>query len=88
MSKRVRLTCVQRDEILGSPISEEWCVESGVTDAYGKFGEPRIETTWCRGTERVKDVRHPALGQYSPTPERPDVRPCEHFYWIEEAINE
>lgn len=79
----VQITCEQRNELLGSPITPDWHVESGLTDPNGQFGEPRIETTWGRGDERVRDVRHPALGHYTPSPEHPDVRPCEHWHWVE-----
>lgn len=75
------LTCKERDNILHSAGRYVgWEVAASLTDAFGEFGEPRIETTWARGNERVRDVRHPHVGSYS----RPDRKPCEHYAWEEQ----
>lgn len=74
------LTCEERDAVLHEGGRYEgWRVESSLTDAYGEYGEPIITTTWGRGDVRVKDVRHPHHGNYSP----PDRKPCEHYTWTE-----
>jgi hypothetical protein len=74
-----KLSCEERNAILLDPatglVAEGWKVHSSLTDADGEYGEPRIETLWGRGDVRVRDVRHPKLGSYTP----PDERPCEHF---------
>lgn len=74
-----KLTCAERDEILidseTGKIPDSWVVVSGLTDVYGEFGIPRVETTWGRGDVQVEDIRHPKMGQYSP----PDECPCEHY---------
>lgn len=73
-----RLTCSERDEMLHRDGRYEgWRVASGLTDAHGEFGEPRIETTWERDGVSVRDIRHPKLGSYTP----PDAKPCEHYTW-------
>ncbi|WP_053387020.1 hypothetical protein [Leucobacter japonicus] len=70
-----KLTCDERDAILHADGRYEgWSVAASLTDAYGEFGDPRIETTWERDGRRIKDVRHPHMGSYSP----PDRKPCEH----------
>ena len=75
-----KLTCKERDNMLGD--YSDWHVGASLTDAYGRFGEPLITTTWGRGQERIEDIRHPHHGEYAPTVE--DREPCEHYYWIEE----
>lgn len=79
-----KINCAERDRLLGSPIGKDWHVVSSLTDPWGEFGAPRIETTWGRGAERVRDTRHPALGQYTPSPEHPDTAPCVHEHWFEQ----
>lgn len=73
------LSCEERDAILLDPttgrIHPDWGIASSLTDAHGEFGEPRIETTWERDGRRIRDVRHPHQGRYSP----PDREPCEHW---------
>lgn len=79
-----KLTCEERDAILhANGRYEGWSVASGLTDAYGEFGEPRIETTWVRDGRFIKDVRHPHEGSFSP----PDRRPCEHYELEPEVDN-
>lgn len=79
MTKTTKMTCTERDDLLIDPatgrVSADWLVHSSLTDAYGEFGEPRIETTWERGSVMVRDVRHPRHGSFSP----PDRKPCEHY---------
>lgn len=74
-----RLTCAERDSILLDPETKRpassWGIYSSLTDAHGEFGDPLIETTWERDGVRIRDVRHPHEGQYSP----PDRKPCEHW---------
>lgn len=74
-----KLTCAERDAIMLDPdtgrIASGWGVASGLTDAYGDYGEPRIMTTWELNGRLIKDVRHPFMGSYSP----PDREPCEHW---------
>ena len=69
------IECVERDRHFDS--GSGWTVESSLTDISGTFGEPRIETTWSRGTERLRDIRYlsPDGGE--------DVANCEHYYWVE-----
>jgi hypothetical protein len=67
-----KLTCAERDELIGD--ADEWGVGAGLTDMDGDFGVPIIDTTWERGVERVRDIRHWG---------REDEHPCEHFYWKE-----
>lgn len=55
-------------------------VYSSLTDLSGAYGDPRIETVWCRDDADdepiLKSIRHPypggALG--------PDRLPCEHYF--------
>ena len=81
MSKSVvkKLTCRERDTYLipaGTAQYEGWSVESSVTDLYGEFGAPFVQTTWVKCGVRVQDNRHPSvLAGVS------DVEPCEHYYW-------
>lgn len=79
MTKTTKMTCTERDDLLIDPatgrVSADWLVYSSLTDAYGEFGEPRIETTWERSSVKVLDVRHPRCGSFSP----PDRKPCEHY---------
>ena len=76
-----KLACAEADELLGDYTG--WHVEAALTDAYGEFGDPRIETTWGRGTQRVQTVRHPHYGQYAPGKDG-DRAPCEHYCWYVE----
>lgn len=75
-----KLTCSETDKLLGDYTG--WHVESTLTDPHGHFGDPRIETTWGRGNQRVQSIRDPHYGQYAPGPDG-DREPCEHYYWEE-----
>ena len=74
-----KLSCEERDALLLDPNtgrpSDCWEIVSVLTDVYGEFGEPTIETTWEHDGVQIEDIRHPKEGPYS----APDVRPCEHF---------
>lgn len=82
-----KISCTEADELFGDLTG--WHVEAALTDAYGEYGEPRIETTWGRDNQRLQTVRHPHYGQYAPGPEG-DREPCEHYFWevTEDADNE
>lgn len=74
------LSCGARDQLLLDPatgrVRESVTVYSSLTDPWGEFGEPRIETTWeMEDGTRIQDVRHPKLGNYA----GPDGIPCEHW---------
>lgn len=77
-----KITCPERDDLLIDPatgrVSANWLVHSSLTDPWGEFGEPRIETTWQRGAMMVRDIRYPNYGSYIP----PDTKPCEHYKMI------
>lgn len=75
------LTCKERDALLRPDLEYEgWTVGATLTDLTGEFGSPRIETTWERGNQAVKDVRHPNADY-----KLLDVAPCEHYLF--ETIN-
>lgn len=73
---RKKITCAERDTIMhATGRYDGWEVHSGLTDLDGEFGQPRVETVWGKGNQRVRDVRHPDAGGGD------DVRPCEHYQW-------
>jgi hypothetical protein len=80
----MKIACSERDKLLfaeSGVVGLDWGVEASLTDIYGEFGEPRIETTWGGlGGIRIKDVRHPDANGGK------DVEPCEHYLWVEEEV--
>jgi hypothetical protein len=86
VDRLMKITCSERDMLLldkSGIISDEWAVESSLTDLSGQFGEPFMGTTWggLNGL-RVKDVRHPSATGGK------DVEPCEHYQWVVEGVDE
>lgn len=80
-----KLSCKERDALLldkTKMVGLDWGVGASLTDFYGEFGEPRIQTTW-EGPDgiRVMDIRHPNPHGGA------DAEPCEHYTWIE-AVTE
>ncbi|GAA2030794.1 hypothetical protein GCM10009720_08800 [Yaniella flava] len=73
-----KIPCPEADELLGG--HTQWCIETTLTDAYGVYGDPRVETTWGRDNQRLQTVRHPHYGQDAPGLEG-DREPCEHYFW-------
>lgn len=75
-----RLSCEERDRLLldksTGRVRKTIKLYSSLTDPWGEFGTPRIDTTWeMEDGTLIRDVRHPKRGNYS----GPDERPCEHW---------
>jgi len=69
------LTCQESDEILSRYEYEGWQVVSSLTDLDGVFGEPKIVTTWQKGSVIVEGM--------VPWPRSPKT-PCTHVLYVEE----
>ncbi|QDP65454.1 MAG: hypothetical protein Tp182DCM212571_72 [Prokaryotic dsDNA virus sp.] len=78
-----KISCAEYEEHL-SIMGDDKRVYSGFTDLTGQFGEPRIETIWCRketpDEPLLKSVRHPAYWDDSDVTPKPDRYSCEHYF--------
>jgi len=85
--EQTKLTCTERDNLLLDTKTrlpaERWTVYASLSDIGGRFGEPRVSTTWGYEAFRIEDVRHPNI-----TIGGEDVKPCEHYSWIEKEAQE
>lgn len=76
-----RISCDEYEEHL-SIMGDAARVYSSLTDLSGEFGEPVIETVWCRAETPdeplLKGVRHPGYMTDDSTPVA-DRLPCEHY---------
>jgi hypothetical protein len=76
-----RISCEEYEEHL-SIMGEAKRVYSSLTDLGGEFGQPVVETVWCRAETPdepiLKGVRHPGY----PVGDAivPDRAPCEHYF--------
>ena len=74
-----KITCAERDAILHETGQYDgWSVISGLTDLDGEFGEPKVDTTWGKENQRIRDIRYPGSEGGD------DARPCEHYQWFED----
>ena len=77
----VKLTCEQRDAILGygDNFNTAYKVWSSLTDLEGEFSQPLVKTLWGPDAKEtnhialgIQDIRHPDIDGI-------EVEPCEHY---------
>lgn len=78
-----RISCEEYEEHL-SIMGDARRVYSSLTDLSGEFGEPYVETVWCRvetpNEPLLKGIRHPSHMAEDITVQTPDRAPCEHYF--------
>lgn len=83
-----RISCEEYEEHL-SLMGDAKRVFSSRTDLSGEFGDPIIETVWCRAETPdepiLKGVRHPGYPEGDGSKPVPDRAPCEHYFIIPSA---